>query len=486
SEELEYTSSSFLTSIRYLEDEFFVDSNNTSDEEFPVLLMDWVDGVTLDTYIRTHLHDSHAISILSYQFGRLASWLLSQPFAHGDLKPDNILVKPDGTLCLVDYDGMFVPAMQGSESPELGTPDFRHPLRTVQQFNEHIDDFSLASMALSLKALSLEPSLLGSTGASEGLLFFDKDYRDLGSSVMLQRIIGLLADAELATLYSLFILAFAKQELSAVSHRLFLLDRPTGLGKKRVGARKSNAANKATSASTSASENLTFTVMGLSFELIRVEGGTFQMGATPEQGDDAYDDEIPVHSVTLSSYALGKYPVTQALWEAVMGDNPSYDKQGGNYPVEYVSWNDCQAFIKKLNSLTGKTFSLPTEAQWEFAARGGVKSQGFKYAGSHNLDEVGWYLDNSGDEIHPVGEKRPNELGLFDMSGHVWEWCLDWYGDYSSASLTNPAGPSSGDYRVLRGGSYWSNARCCQSSNRFIDNVDFRCNNFGLRLAILS
>ncbi|NCC11093.1 MAG: hypothetical protein EOM31_11475 [Bacteroidia bacterium] len=484
SDELEYVSSSFLTSVRYLENEFFVDSNNTLDDEFPVLLMDWVEGVTLDAYIRLHLHDQEVLSILSYQFGRLASWLLSQPFAHGDLKPDNILVKPDGTLCLVDYDGMFVPAMAGSKSPELGTSDFRHPLRTVQQFNEHIDDFSLATIALSLKAIALNPSLLQGTGAREGLLLFDNDYRTLSDSVMMQQIAMLLDNADLATLYALFLLASAKQELSAVSHRLFLLDRPADTnGRQRPAvARKGAAPFSSSSASTSTSP-LTFTVNGVSFEMVQVVGGTFQMGGTAEQGSDIDEDEHPIHDVTLSSYAIGKYTVTQALWEAVMGSNPSDYKEGGNYPVECVSWNDCYSFIEKLNALTGKRFTLPTEAQWEFAARGGVKSKGFKYAGSNDLGEVAWYDDNSGDPTHAVGAKKPNELGLYDMSGNVWEWCADWYGHYSSIPQTNPTGPKSGEYRVLRGGSDWDYARDCRVSSRFISAPDGRYINFGLRLA---
>ncbi len=205
----------------------------------------------------------------------------------------------------------------------------------------------------------------------------------------------------------------------------------------------------------------TFTVNGVSFTMVPVEGGTFIMGS-----NDGKDDEKPVHSVTLSDYMIGETEVTQALWTAVMGNNPSYHK-GDNLPVEQVSWIDCQEFIRKLNSITGQRFRLPTEAEWEYAARGGSKSRGYKYSGSENPDGVAWYYYNSGDETHNVKTKASNELGLYDMNGNVWEWCLDWYGSYPSGSVTNPSGPSSGFYRVLRGGSYCSDADFSRAALRF-------------------
>ena len=225
-EELEYVSSTFLTPIKYLDKELFVDSSNSEDSEFPVLLMDWVEGQTLDKYIREHIDDQYELSLLAYQFSRLAMWLMPQPFAHGDLKPDNILVKEDGTLVLVDYDGMYVPAMKGQKARELGSPDFRHPGRTEEIFDEHIDDFSLASILLSLKAIALQPSLLEEYGASDRLLFSEKDYRNLSESNALGALQPLMQDAELASLYSLYILALSQNNLSQVSFRLFNLSRP--------------------------------------------------------------------------------------------------------------------------------------------------------------------------------------------------------------------------------------------------------------------
>ena len=225
-QELAYTSSSFLTPFRYLDKEIFVESQSTNDEEFPVVLMDWVEGETLDRYIQSHLADPNALRLLAFQFSRLASWLLSQPFAHGDLKPDNILVRSDGTLTLVDYDGMFVPAMEGTAARELGSPDFRHPLRTAERFNEHIDDFPLAVILLSLKALSLSPSLWNTYGASDRLLFSATDYRDLSSCALLQAFPPLLTDSELTRLYALFLLAHSEEGLSNVSFRLLNLKYP--------------------------------------------------------------------------------------------------------------------------------------------------------------------------------------------------------------------------------------------------------------------
>ena len=236
--------------------------------------------------------------------------------------------------------------------------------------------------------------------------------------------------------------------------------------------------------SRSESQNRLIQVGDVQFEMVHVEGGTFRMGATEEQGEDAADDEKPVHRVTLSSYLIGKHEVTQALWEEVMGSNPSKNKQGGDYPVENVSWFDCQEFIGKLNARTGMKFRLPTEAEWEYSARGGDRSKGYKYAGSDNLDEVGWYRYNSDNHTHPVGQKKPNELGLYDMSGNVWEWCQDWYGAYSSEAQADPAGPQSGCYRVLRGGGRWNIARRCRVSGRNYDDPGNGDGDYGLRLVL--
>ena len=230
----------------------------------------------------------------------------------------------------------------------------------------------------------------------------------------------------------------------------------------------------------------TFYANGVSFDMVEVKGGTSRMGATSEQGSDADSDEEPVHSVTLSSYYIGKTEVTQALWKAVMGSSPSDTStlKVDNLPVERVSWNDCQEFIRKLNALTGQNFRLPTEAEWEFACRGGNNSRGYKYSGSNYIDNVAWYWDNSGKKTHPVATKLPNELGIYDMSGNVWEWCSDWYDKYSSGAQANPKGPESGSCRVFRGGGWGSYAGYCRSSNRGYNTPTHRHDRLGLRLAL--
>ena len=222
---------------------------------------------------------------------------------------------------------------------------------------------------------------------------------------------------------------------------------------------------------------------GISIDMVRVEAGTFTMGATAEM-EDPYGDEKPTHQVTLTNdYYMGKYEVTQALWQAVMNSNPSYFK-GDNLPVEQVSWDDCQEFLSKLNSITGKTFRLPTEAEWEYAARGGKKSRGYQYSGSNNLSDVAWYKDNSDRKTHAVGSKQANELGIYDMSCNVREWCQDWYGSYSSSSQVNPISANSGSLRVIRGGSWNFNASFCRSSYRYGHSPDLRYDDLGLRLVL--
>ena len=222
---------------------------------------------------------------------------------------------------------------------------------------------------------------------------------------------------------------------------------------------------------------------GISIDMVRVEAGTFTMGATPEM-KDLWGNEKPTHQVTITNdYYIGKYEVTQALWKAVMGKNPS-DFKGDNLPVEKVSWDDCQEFISKLNRITGKTFRLPTEAEWEYAARGGKKSRGYQYGGSNNISDVAWYDSNSGYKTHAVGSKQANELGIYDMTGNVREWCLDRYGKYSSSSKTNPTGATSGAGRLYRGGSCAGYAWDCRSSYRNYYSPGSRYNHLGLRLVL--
>ena len=233
------------------------------------------------------------------------------------------------------------------------------------------------------------------------------------------------------------------------------------------------------------------TVNGVTFKMIKVQGGTFTMGATPDHGtEDPWNDEWPTHEVTVSSFSIGQTEVTQELWQAVMGSNPSYFTGDANRPVETVSWDECQQFIATLNQLTGVNFRMPTEAEWEYAARGGNMTGGYKYAGSNDINEIAWWDDNACDGVgesspdygtHPVALKKANELGLYDMSGNVWEWCQDWYGPYSEEAQINPTGPETGTEHLHRGGSWINYARNCRVSCRF-HWVPDNANYVGLRL----
>lgn len=244
----------------------------------------------------------------------------------------------------------------------------------------------------------------------------------------------------------------------------------------------SNATKKTSTKQSSSSRksNFTMTINGVSYKMVFVEGGSFYMGSNDFESEG---DERPIHKVTLSDYYIGATEVTQELWKAVMGNNPSGFK-GSKRPVENVSWYDCQEFIKRLNKLTGKKFCLPSEAEWEFAARGGIRSRGYKYSGSNSINEVAWCLNNSSSMTHPVATKKANELGIYDMCGNAREWCSDWDGEYSSSSQTNPMGPSYGYNRALRGGSWGSNPIYCRVANRDNNSPNLRYNYYGFRLAL--
>ena len=217
--------------------------------------------------------------------------------------------------------------------------------------------------------------------------------------------------------------------------------------------------------------------------MVYVQGGSFTMGATDNQKSDAESDEKPAHTVVLTSYKIGKYEVTQEEWCAVMERNPAEFK-GAHMPVENVSWNDCQVFLRKLNDMSGMAFRLPTEAEWEFAARGGKQSRNYKYAGSNNVDSVAWHRGNSGNKPHEVGQKMPNELGLYDMSGNVYEFCNDWKGKYTAEDQQNPQGPQEGTNRVNRGGRWCGGKGACRVSDRSMCKPDDRFYHLGLRLAL--
>ena len=258
----------------------------------------------------------------------------------------------------------------------------------------------------------------------------------------------------------------------------------------------SHSCNTGYSDNTECDNELIFSVGGVTFKMIKVEGGTFMMGAQSDDANadnydpDADEDESPVHKVTLCDYHIGETPVTQELWEAVMDGNPS-KFEGSDNPVDRVSWDDCREFIRKLNRKLrdqlpqGCKFQLPTEAQWEFAARGGNDSLDYTYSGGDDIDDVAWYDGNSNAETHPVMEKQANKLGLYDMSGNVCEWCQDWYDEYVEENQYNPEGPSSGSFRVLRGGSWDYGAEGCSVSTRNYFSPASRSSDVGFRLALV-
>ena len=487
--ELRYVDSPYFISLHYIDKGIWA---GDYDSAFPVLLMPWVDGEPLDRHIAALVKtDPKRLHLVAYKFSVMASWLVNQPFAHGDIKPDNILVRADGAMVLVDYDGLFVPSMLGAPSRETGTPAFRHPNRPTMPFDERIDDFPLASINLSLYLIALQPGLLQKYGAKDRLLFAEADYVNLAQCSVVNEISKLNYDPNLQRLYALFLIALSEGSLERCENRLMLLPPPREAFKiEKCSAPQINKSAKKTPRShkqvqSSKSFVLEFNVNGVQFRMKYVEGGTFMMGAL---GDDieAKDWERPRHSVTLDNYYIAETQVTQELWQAVMGNNPSKFKGDIHRPVEKVSWNDCQVFIGILNHFTGKKFSLPTEAQWEYAARGGIKSKGYKFSGSNSLGDVAWYgEDSKTGSTHPVAQKQANELGLYDMSGNVLEWCLDWFDSnyYANSPQNNPQGPSSGDRRVLRGGSLRSVSRSCRVSCRGGINPGRR-NVIGLRLAL--
>ncbi len=481
-EEMRYVRSPYFLNLQYIEKGIWAGDYDW-DEGFPVVLMPWVEGEPLDQHIIRLAHTNpERLHLVAYEFSVMASWLVNQPFAHGDIKPDNILVRADGSMVLVDYDGLFVPSMLGAPSREAGTPAFRHPNRPTMPFDERIDDFPLASINLSLYLIALQPELLQKYGAKDRLLFTETDYQNLSQCKLLKDILALCHDAQLQRLYALFFIALSEGSLERCENRLMLLRPPH----QDFDILRQPYANPVLIEDVEVFEtvfpqqDLDFNVNGVQFRMKYVEGGTFMMGAL---GDDneAYDDEKPAHKVTLDSYYIAETQVTQELWQAVMGRN-----QGDIHRPVDVSWNDCQEFIKKLNRFTGKKFSLPTEAQWEYAARGGKKSKGYKFSGSNSLGDVAWYNENSYNTTHPVAQKQSNELGLYDMTGNVWEWCQDWFDSnyYANSPQNNPQGPSSGVFRVLRGGYRGNAPRNLRVSCRHKYYPDFRDDSYGLRLSL--
>ena len=485
--ELRYVDSPYFISLHYIDKGIWA---GDYDSAFPVLLMPWVDGEPLDRHVAALVKtDPKRLLLVAYKFSVMASWLVNQPFAHGDIKPDNILVRADGSMVLVDYDGLFVPSMLGAPSREAGTPAFRHPNRPSMPFDERIDDFPLACINLSLYLIALKPGLLQKYGAKDRLLFTETDYQNLSQCKLLKDILALCHDVQLQRLYALFFIALSEGSLERCENRLMLLRPPHqdfGILRQpyanHVPVEDVEFENEITP-----QQDLTFNVNGVQFRMKYVEGGTFMMGA-PDTDSDAFTKEKPAHNVTLDSFYIAETQVTWELWEVVMGNiDPFYHVDDNKRPVVGVTWDDCWTFITKLNEISGKRFALPTEAQWEYAARGGKKSKGYKYAGGDNIDDVAWWRNNSTLHTHRVAQKKPNELGLYDMTGNVWEWCMDRFSSkyYSKSSKKNPQGPAIGESRVLRGGCTANDARYCRLSCRGFRKSIHKIFGVGLRLMLV-
>lgn len=453
-------------------------------------VMDYIEGISVHSMLKRDgaLPEEKAIMYIK-QVADALQYVHSQNRLHLDIKPGNIMVDANDNAILIDFGASKQYDEQGENTSTLlglntiGYAPVEQMSRSFSDFNPSADVYALgATLYKMLTNVTPKDSVLLMTGDEElpplPSFISDNIKNAVEHAMIPQRKRRTQTIAEFIN------------EISRPNPRrqpegclTEYVDEITVVGMGDI-LKQEPAKSKL--------EDLTFNVDGVSFKMIAVEGGTFKMGCNDS---DADSNEKPIHNVTLSSYYIGETQVAQALWKAVMGNNLSHF-EGDNLPVVNVSWNDCQKFISKLNSMTGLNFRLPTEAQWEYAARGGRKSKGYKYSGSNNIDEVAWYENNShtrtgwfgikkDHQPHPVATKQPNELGLYDMGGNVWEWCSDWYGNYSSSSQTNPTGPSVGSYRVLRGGSWGCNACFCRSSYRFSNAPGSSYRSFGLRLVFV-
>ena len=500
-------------------------------------VMDYIDGQNLNEYVKTHrISETEAVNIIKHVADALIYMHETHHMLHLDLKPGNIMRRDsDGHVFLIDFG--LSKHYSDSGQPEtsttigLGTAGYAPIEQATQakngEFRATIDVYALGATLYKLLTGETPPDAsvlvsdnklvennLRAKGVSENILDTVvaamkpsineriqtiRDFQESLNGNLNKEdtvVAELVADPIPTSTTSVNDKDKAREDFDGANpgdkkkvpqKLVYAFAAVLIVGLCALGILSKNGEEQEIGPQPEQQEmsfsNGTLKCKGVTYEMAEVEAGTFTMGATLEM-EDPLDDEVPVHQVTLTNdYYIGKTEVTQALWKAVMGDNPSYYKGDGR-PVENVSWDDCQEFISKLNAATGKNFRLPTEAEWEFAARGGNKSNHYQYSGSDNIDDVAWYDGNSGDKTHDVASKQPNELGIYDMSGNVWEWCSDWYGGYSSKSQTNPKGPESGSNRVGRGGSWRSYAWCCRSSYRRRCSPDNRRGNLGLRLAL--
>lgn len=447
-------------------------------------VMDFIDGMSLHAMLKRDgaLPEARAIKYVR-QVASALDYVHSQNRLHLDIKPGNIMVDQNDNAILIDFGASKQYDEHGENtSTLLGLNTVGYA--PVEQMSRSFSDFNPAADVYALGATLYK--LLTNVTPQDAVLLIagDEELLPLPTSISLPTR-NAVAHAMIPQ---------RKKRTQTVKEFLNEIAESTPISEhSNVQSAKADIEEvtileekpfiKKPELPQVSPTSIDFDIDGVKFKMIKVEGGTFDMRETVASGFLGLSTKEIVQKTTLSDYYIGETQVTHALWEAVMGNNPSLFK-GDILPVENVSWDDCQKFISKLNSLTGQNFRLPTEAEWEFAARGGNNSNHYKYSGSNNLRDVAWYVDNSGQKTHPVATKQPNELGIYDMSGNVWEWCSDRYGKYSSSSQTNPTGPDSGSFRVRRGGSWLSFAGPCRSSNRNGNLPESVGSNLGLRLAL--
>ena len=453
-------------------------------------VMEYLEGGSLADKVKSGaLRESDALRYIR-QVASALDFIHGKQMMHLDVKPANILLDGEGNAVLIDF-GLAKQYDSEGEQTSTTPVGISHGYAPMEQYKRGgVSHFSPATDIYSLGA-TLFKLVTGDTPPEAS------DVMNDGLPEISANVSQKVKDALVATMQFR-----VKDRPQSIAEFLLLLDNKSEITDN--GVQSTDESDGATVVGHFTSDNKTEIVVevddrdefctrtynanGVEFKMIAVEGGRFQMGEEGKWYEFRKDNRI--HSVTLSDYYIGETLVTQELWKAVMGQNPSFFKYGKNLPVDSVSYNDCVKFVEKLNSLlsgqlpNGRKFRLPTEAEWEFAACGGNRSNGFLYAGNNNADDVAWHVANSGYVTHPVKQKQANILGLYDMSGNLWEWCYDWYCEYSTSSQTNPKGPSTGSFRVLRGGSWCNDAQCCRVANRsFKSSVD-RSISCGLRLAL--
>ena len=450
-------------------------------------VMEYAERGSLASIIKEqgHLTETIAINYIC-QIAKAIEYIHQKKMNHLDIKPANIMISEIGEAILIDfglskqYDSLT--GSQTSTTP-VGISEGYAPMEQykqggVEEFTPETDIYALGATFFKM--------LTGITPPCASDIYED--------GVPVNELTKKNVSAQAISTICKSMEGRRKERMKEIGHFLNSLNIPSTVNYNKTDIRNIKPLTEVKSSYLSNSEEttilnisqlkpkLTFNVKGVMFDMIQVQGGTFQMGGTQEMSD-RWSDELPVHEVTLNTYYIGETVVTQNLWETVMGNNPSFFK-GGDKPVENVSWNECQTFISELKSITGRDFRLPSEAEWEFAARGGNESRHTKFSGSDNIDTVAWYEKNSNEKTHDVAKKLPNELGIYDMSGNVWEWCNDWYDIYSAYPTTNPTGPYKGMFRVGRGGCWSIINKYARNSTRNHYNPGLKLSNLGFRLCL--